>query len=89
MNDFIEKYGVLIIIVLILALYSCNCRIDRLNESIEELKDQIEEIENDRDNFLDSHCLKNLSPYCIQYKADKKLIKDILEKVKKEHPKLN
>ena len=76
-KGFIEKYGILIIIILIFAIYSCNCRIDRLNNTIEELQDQIEEIENERDKFLDSHCLKNLSPYCIQYKSDKKLIENI------------
>ena len=79
-KEFIEKYGILIIFILILVIYSCNCRIDNLNHTIEELQEQFESFGKDKDKFLDSYCLKNLSTYCIQYKADKKLIEDITSK---------
>ena len=84
-EDFIKKYGALLILILVLVLFSFNCRVDRLTSDIEELQDKIKNMETDREKFLDSHCLKNLTPYCVKYNAQKKLINDIFTKVVQEN----
>lgn len=73
----LKKYCVILVIILLFFLYGFHCAIKRCEYKIEDLQKEIETIKVNNGKLTDGLCFKNFTPYCIQYKKDKQLIKEI------------